>query len=298
MNRRSPASCLAPDKQRTPTTIVSGLKSGFGVAVDTTSVYWSDASTGVIGKADKDGGSATTLAVAPGAPEAIAIDDGFVYVQAGSGIGRVAKSGGDAYALIATPYSSLHSAGVFADGTNVYFAGDQSDTSVFVRVKPDGTELANLVSADSRLYATTTNETDALYWLLPSFDPKMATLYSVPKTGGTPTLRLQGRSCGTAIANAMFVFCGGDYKGPYRVGASALAVDLCPEWDPLLVPVDVVLVGSFLFVLIDDGSILRVSTTGSGALYATGFSAPRRMATDGTTLFVTGLNSVQKVAIE
>ncbi len=79
---------------------------------------------------------------------------------------------------------------------------------------------------------------------------------------------------------------------------------ICPEWDPFLSPSDIRLVGSSLFLLVKTGSadaqLLRISPSGSGELYATGFSDPRRMASDGKSIFITsyGSGEIRKVDIK
>jgi hypothetical protein len=59
----------------------------FGVAVDATDVYWAEGNNGTIMKVPVGGGQATTVACGLGGPDKIAIDNSNIYVTAGVAAG-------------------------------------------------------------------------------------------------------------------------------------------------------------------------------------------------------------------
>jgi hypothetical protein len=63
----------------TPTTLASGQSYPGGIAVDATSVYWSNGGSGTVMKVSTGGGTPTTLASGQSDPYRIAVDATFVY---------------------------------------------------------------------------------------------------------------------------------------------------------------------------------------------------------------------------
>ncbi len=61
------------------TTLASGPSGPYGIAVDATSVYWTNSTGGAVMKVPLDGGVATTLASGQSGPFDIAVDDSSVY---------------------------------------------------------------------------------------------------------------------------------------------------------------------------------------------------------------------------
>ena len=100
-----------------PTVLASGERTsslGAGIAVDATSVYWTD---GNIMKVPIRGGAATTLAVAQ-AQGAIAVDATSVYWADGGGLMKMAIGGGTPTTLV----SRSDVGAVAIDSANVYYA--------------------------------------------------------------------------------------------------------------------------------------------------------------------------------
>jgi hypothetical protein len=70
--------------------IVSGVKDGFGVALDSTWVYWTSRGDGLLERVRRDGTDRQVLIGGLVQPGAVALDASFVYVTS-SGDGRVLR---------------------------------------------------------------------------------------------------------------------------------------------------------------------------------------------------------------
>ena len=76
----------------TVTTLASGLSRPFGIAIDATSVYWTESGSGTVKKVRKDEGTVTTLASGLSSPYGIAVDSTSVYWTENNSTGTVKKS--------------------------------------------------------------------------------------------------------------------------------------------------------------------------------------------------------------
>ncbi len=289
----SPESCEAGSHKAVPTLVVEAAAEPFDVAVDETSVYWTEVGgSGVVGAIDKDGANRRQLATdSANLPFAIALGPTHVFFQTSHEIKRVPKDGSEAAQTLATGFDNLHSNGLIFDGDHVYFAATSlsEGSEVVFRINADGTEPVNIVTQSGSIDAL---GVDADYLYFNSGSVVEPTLVRVPKTGGAPETIATGRGCHNVALNGFQVFCAADYFGPFRVNVTTkMAIDLCTEWNPQLLVKDARLVGTGFYLLVEapDGSglVLRVSTAGTGTLLASGLGAPLRMTTDGTYLYVT-----------
>lgn len=143
-------------------------------------LYVSTEDRGVL-RVPSAGGAATTVAP-PGAalPDALAVDDGFVYWASHDGVGpfgitRASHSGGALEVVVS------HAAGIEAfalDGDYVYFA--RNDGVIGRAPKTGGAAVELVANALTRSLAVLA---DTLYWVTPTGDVEKA-----PKAGGPATL--------------------------------------------------------------------------------------------------------------
>lgn len=292
-SKRTPASCEAGTPRTAPTTVVDGLNEPFDVAVDNTTIYWTEVGTpGRVAAINKDGTGRRQFApVTANLPFAIGLSTDDVIYQTSHEIVRVPKDGIAPGAVIAAGYDNLRSNGLLVDGADVYFAATRlaDDKEVVMRILDDGTSLIEIVAQTERIDALA-GDTDFVYYNSGSLTTP--TLVRVAKSGGPPETIATGRSCHNVASSGLQVFCAADLAGPFRINVTTKStIDLCPEWNPLLLVKDVRLIGTGFYLLISDAAgddrILRVATQGTGQLFATGFEDVVRMTTDGTSLFVT-----------
>jgi hypothetical protein len=115
----------------TPTVLASGLSGPYGIAIDGTSVYWTNVGDGTVMKVGLDGGAPLVLASAQYDPMGIAVDATSVYwtvdwVPPG-GCGAVMTApvdGGPTLLLAPDPGAPL---GLAVDTTSVYWTSPYGD---------------------------------------------------------------------------------------------------------------------------------------------------------------------------
>ncbi len=117
--------CLDSSCHALVTLDTSSAGAACAIALDATSVYWTNSELRSVPKA---GGPATTFKAWVGKPTGLAVDDTYVYVDSGDGVARGKKNGTSAI----TPFAGLgfgaptHMA---ADGATLYYLTAGSDTT-------------------------------------------------------------------------------------------------------------------------------------------------------------------------
>ncbi|MGO9834599.1 MAG: DUF5050 domain-containing protein [Polyangiaceae bacterium] len=147
------------------TVLATGVVDPSCIAVDTTSVYWTNgAPDGSVMKVSIDGGTATTLASGQDTPYGIAVDSTSVYWTNRTYDGSVMKvglSGGSPTTLAA---SQTEAAGIAVDATNVYWVtSGNGTTGTVVKVPLNGGTATTLASGQSNPYGIALDSA-SVYW--------------------------------------------------------------------------------------------------------------------------------------
>ncbi len=184
------------------TTLYLGL-SGFntgprGIAVDSTSVYWTDTLNETVNKVLISGGTVTTLASIGGG--VIAVDSTSAYWSDGIGIEKVGKNGGIVTTLATgtiNPYT------IAVDSANVYWA----DSIGIEKVGKNGGIVTTLVSGLTGCPTSIAVDSTSVYWT----DMCSWTVNKVGINGGAVTTLASGSYSGA-------------WNGPYGIAVDSTNV--------------------------------------------------------------------------
>ncbi len=198
--------------QLAPTTLASGLSVSSKIMMDSDAIYWAeddgtvpyynDATTGIIRKVGKNGGTVTTLVSGLNHPDAVLFDDFNVYfIERGSWpnnngtIKKVPKKGG----AITTLASGLNypQGAAAIDSTNVYW---QEPTSNIQKVGKNGGSATTIYSG-SPYWSLAPISVDIafIYWTEISENGYTRVLRKMPLGGGTVTTLATGLTSGNDI---------------------------------------------------------------------------------------------------
>ncbi|MGO9838105.1 MAG: hypothetical protein ACLP1X_28315 [Polyangiaceae bacterium] len=151
------------------------------IAVDSTSVYWTEQTGGAVMKVAIAGGAVATVATAS-SPWSIALGDTDVFWM-GQGVMSAPKVGGTATALTSS-FPTLPTAGLAVNATNVYFtSGPPAGMSGVSRVSVQGGAVTSVVAgAQSSTPGPIAIDGTRAYWADGS-----NSVFSALLSGGTPT---------------------------------------------------------------------------------------------------------------
>jgi hypothetical protein len=162
-------------------TLRGGLPGVTGLAVDSTSVYWTDG--GTLKKVPIGGGQETTVAIANAGN--IAVDATDVYFSTDTSIAKV-PTGGGRVTTLATVLASP--ALVAVDGASVYWADAEAGT--LGKVPLTGGTAITL--AEGQTPSAIALDSSYLYWTNYNNDAPGATVTKVPLGGGNITTLASG----------------------------------------------------------------------------------------------------------
>jgi hypothetical protein len=142
-----------------PVVLVSGEPGARGIAVDATHVYWTNQTTGTIGRVPIAGGDPEWIATDQVSPYAIAVDDTHAYWsdQGGDAIMRTVKDGSESPTQVAVAYDPT---AIAIDGTHVYWAGS---LGIYRTLKQDPIDEEWLAQNEEKIGGLTVNSSH-VYW--------------------------------------------------------------------------------------------------------------------------------------
>jgi hypothetical protein len=181
------AGLLSVDKNGGAPSVISSSPTVFGVAVDATSVYWTDPPNGTVLRAALDGTNTTVLASGQASPSQVTFDRAYVYwttyVPDGA-VMRVSHEGGTPTVLVT---GQDHPYGVAVDGTSVYWGNDTVAGAILKAPLGGGTPV--LLAAPASAPVVIVLDGLFAYWT-ESVSP--ANVMKIGLNGGSPTVLATG----------------------------------------------------------------------------------------------------------
>ena len=277
-------------------TVASGQAFPNGIAVDGTSLYWTNNNDGTIRKMALGGGVPVTLATGQASPWAIAVDGTNVYwTNLGDGTIRKVALGGGVPTTLASGQAGP--SGIAVNGTGIYWTNNHGGT---VMMSPPAGGQLILASGQAGPLGIAVNGT-GIYWT----NNNDGKVMRVAAFGAVPTLVASGPQGANSIAldgtsiywTTDFPFGSGTIMKVALAGGAPTTLT-SGQTDPNGIAVD----GTSVYWTDDNrgnGRVKKMALGGGALTVMTGTVAtPRGIAVDGTNVYWTaaGNGTIAKVA--
>jgi len=234
-----------------PERIASGGVTPHDIALDRTSVYWTDPGARTVMRAPLAGGAAQTLASGSQYyPQGIAVDGRAVYFGTGSDVMRVPLTGG-ASDTLATGQSA---SSIAVDGANVYWTNWSADLVGAVMRAPLSGGIPQTIASGQTVPHAITVDAHNVYWA------NDGNLMRVPMAGGSPEALVSNQTSINGIAV--------DGTNVYWT-----------NWAPNGAPAGQLGKGT------SDGTVMKVSASGGKPQVVAASQSGRAIAVDATSVY-------------
>lgn len=185
---------------------VPNMEYGEGIAVDATSVYWTDSySPGAVKKVSRDGGVVSTLASNLSQPEGIAVDSTSLYWTTFDGTLTTSDLNGANMQQLTT--GSPSAVGLAIDAANVYW----TTSNAVMQIPRGGGQALTVASDQNAPYAVAVDDAN-VYWVGNEFAIKKA-----PIGGGPVTTLVGARGEGIAVDGTSVYWTDNDQRAVMKV---------------------------------------------------------------------------------
>jgi hypothetical protein len=152
----------------TPSTLTSSQSGAYGIAVDTSYVYWANSNVGTVMRMAKTGGSPIQLASGQNYPQHIAVDASSVYWTT-NGDSNVANGtvmklvvGTNALSALATGQASPYA--IALDASNVYWSNNSGTSGSVLKVSKDGSAGPTTLASGQNAPLSVAVDDTSVYW--------------------------------------------------------------------------------------------------------------------------------------
>ena len=285
-------------------TLATGLSNPVDIAVDDTSVYWTEYGGGTVKKVSKSGGSVTTLASGLYSVSGLAVDNNYVYFAENIGINaanikKVSKNGGTVITLASGQPSTWS---VAVDGISVYWTDGYGGT--IRKVPINGGSVSTLATGSNSPSGIAVDSAN-VYW---SEFTNPGSVRKVALNGGSVIILASNSNTpgiatdGTNVYWTESVYTNNEKVNKVSVNGgsvTSLATGLSSPWD-----ISVDGASAYWVEYISNGTVKQVSlNSGSITTLASGSSEPVAVAIDTTNVYwiernggTSGAGTVKSVA--